>query len=118
MRRSKIVKLREISLYFAVFLVCLNYVGSGKKYLIWKIFCAVSTGPNDEQKPGVELEHLPTPRIGSENMLLTDGETSSALATGGINSELIQEMDRDKKMEVKTLSEILSCWESSRKQLY
>ena len=79
---------------------------------------AVSTEPDEVKKPDVGFEHLSTPKIGLESMLLTDGETSSALATGGINSELIQEMDRDKKMEVKTLSEILSCWESSRKQLY
>ena len=79
---------------------------------------AVSTEPDEVKKPDVGFEHLSTPKIGLDSMLITDGETSSALATGDINSELIQEMDRDKKMEVKTLSEILSCWESSRKQLY
>ena len=37
-QQSKIVKVREISLHFAVPTVCLNYVGSGKKYLIRKNF--------------------------------------------------------------------------------
>ena len=71
--------------------------------------CAVSTESDEVEKPDVGFEHLSAPKMGLESMPITDGETSSALATGGISSGLIHEIDRDKKMEIKTLSEILSC---------
>ena len=76
---------------------------------------AVSKRANDAQEPGVEFEPLPTPRIKSRDMPITDGETSSVPARG-ISLGLIYEIDRGKDMEITTLSEILGCWEELKKK--